>query len=310
MIPSCIIGQQLVAAAKIDLLIAILSQLPTASLLPLVGVSHRFYAATLRILKQRLHDALTRPDQRLMLECYHPAEKLTTPYLFCNYLRTDSFAGMEAAAEGHPPPPEEVGAGLRGIYSHFRPVEHDGSQGQQPRSRRARPPVRPSAPGTLAERPAVDVYLDGDESFAQLCATTNLVRLSARPGLFRGHVNVGDGVVRVWREWLVEQAQAQAQGQTPEAKGEVGVLWADAARDVGLRFRVAEQDVRDQHPVLVGSGETLPAAYRLEFDELLVRSSALLVGAEKAAAQAAQAGAAVSATAADAEGKAIVLASF
>ena len=153
------------------------------------------------------------------------------------------------------------------------------------------------------ERPSVEVYLDGDESFAQLCATTNLVRLSARPGLFRGHVNVGDGVVRVWREWLVEQAQAQAQAQGQPLEGDAGVLWADAAHDVGVRFRVAEQDVRDQHPVLVGSGEQLPAAYRLEFDELLVRSSALLVGAEKAAAQ-------VGATAAPAEGKAIILASF
>jgi hypothetical protein len=41
-----------------------------------------------------------------------------------------------------------------------------------------------------------------DESFAQLCTITNLVRMGPKPGLFRSHINMSDGVIRVWRDWL------------------------------------------------------------------------------------------------------------
>lgn len=265
-------------------------------------VSHRFYAATLQVLKLRLHHALAEPDHRLMLECYHPSEKLYTPYLYCNYLYTDSFAGVEAEAEGsHPDAQAAHSGGLRAIYSHFRPVEHDDNAPRRARvSRRRQSSIGTSGTSgggqrSVVERPSIDVYLDDDESFSQLCATTNLVRLGPKPGLFRSHVNVSDGVVRVWREWLAARASEKARETTTE---EV-VLWVDAARDVGVRFRVTEKDIRAQHPVLVGNDEQLPVAYRLEFEELLVRSSTLLVMVEKSEVQEVAA-----------EGKAIVLASF
>ncbi|KAK4152152.1 hypothetical protein C8A00DRAFT_44746 [Chaetomidium leptoderma] len=315
-----------------ELLISILTQVPTASLLPLITVSHRFYSVTLRIFKQRLNHATAQPDHRLMLECYHPTDKLYTPYLYCNYLHTDSLDGVEAEAEGAaeqqsiPPPvepkPTHLG-GLRGIYSHFRPVEHD----ENPRRRTSRRPPRQgiSSSGGQAhagqqqqrsvlrpptpEQPSIDIYLDDDESFSQLCATTNLVRMGPRPGLFRSHVNVSDGVVRVWRDWLAVQAaraghqqrEGEGEGEGDDDHGNSAVLWADAARDVGVRFRVAEKDLRGQHqqPVLVARDEQLPVAYRLGFEELLVRSTTLLVMMEKSEVQEVTA-----------EGKAIVLASF
>lgn len=300
--------------------------------MPLATVSHRFHSVALRILKQRLNHAVAQPDHRVMLECYHPSEKLYTPYLYCDYLYTDSFAGVEAEAEAeagdarqqpsssHPTDPSPS---LRGIYSHFRPVAHDDNQ---PRRRARHLPrqqdsgsssvsdgagaqaqahvpsgsqqQREEEKGQEEERPSIDIYLDDDESFSQLCAITNLVRMGPKPGLFRSHVNVSDGVIRVWRDWLAVQARAGAQGAW--GRGEDCVLWADDAnRDVGLRFRVTEKDIRRQHPVLVASDEQLPVAYRLEFDELLVRSSTLLVMVEKAEVQEVTG-----------EGRAIVLASF
>jgi hypothetical protein len=258
-----------------------------------------------------------------MLECYNPAERLYAPYHYCNYLYTDSFAGVEAEAEGvdlqqqkppSPPTPAQYG-GLRGIYSHFRPVEQEDTQPRRRRGRwrrrqsndaqaaaaaaaaapeRSEPqehqqPQPQQQPKTAEERPSVDVYLDEDESFAQLCTITNLVRMGPKPGLFRSHINVSDGVIRVWRDWLAAQASSGDEG---------GILWADAARDVGVRFRVAEKDTPgQQQPVLVASDEQLPVAYRLEFEELLVRSSALLVMMEAAEVKEVAA-----------EGKAIVLA--
>jgi hypothetical protein len=305
-----------------QLLLSILSHLPTASLLPLITVSHHLYAAILRILKQRLNRATSEPDHRLMLECYHPAEKLYTPYLYCDYLCTDSFAGVEAeaGAEGAPSglPPRiqpHGGSGLRGVYSHFRPVEHDDNS--PPRLRRRASSASSSRDGRGAQaqeeghhRPSIDVYLDDDESFSQLCTTTNLVRMGPKPGLFRSHVNVGEGVVRVWRDWLAARAGSGQAGAGVRDRGDGGggggaggeaILWADAARDVGVRFRVAEKDVPGhmQHPVLVARDEQLPVAYRLEFEELLVRSTTLLVMVEKSEVQEITA-----------EGKAIVLASF
>jgi hypothetical protein len=304
-----------------QLLISVLSHLPTTSLLPLVAVSHRFYSVALRILKQRLARAIADPDHRLMLECYHPTEKLYTPYLYCNYVYTDSFAGVEAEAAGAagsqtPPAPERTG-GLRGIYSHFRPVEHDENRPRRARySRRqsssisddGQAPAQAQAQRSVLrppgghERPSIDVYLDDDESFSQLCTITNLVRLGPKPGLFRSHVNVSDGVVRVWRDWLAARAVGEQQQQAEEERGEgedSGILWADAARDVGVRFHVTEKDIRGQHPVLVASDEQLPVAYRLEFEELVVRSSTLLAMVEKSEVQQVAA-----------EGKAIVLAVF
>ncbi|KAH6856306.1 cyclin-like F-box protein [Chaetomium sp. MPI-CAGE-AT-0009] len=300
-----------------ELLISILSQLPTSSLLPLATVSRRIYSVTLRIVKQRLNHATSQPDQRLMLECYHPSEKLYTPYLYCNYLSTDSFASAERK-------PGSGSSGLGSIYTHFRPVEQD-----EDRPRRATRGFRQHHHTTDAtsndsnssaqeQRPSTDVYLDDDESFAQLCAVTNLVRMGPRPGMFRSHVNVSEGVLRVWRDWLAAQAtggrrrggeQLQAEeGGDEGGEGDNdsddhgdgdGVLWADASRDVGVRFRVTEKDIRGQHPVLVASDEQLPVAYRLEFEELLVRATTLLLMVEKSEVQEFAA-----------EGKAVVLASF
>ncbi|SPQ20199.1 4186f9f0-1f4c-4695-9a2f-1f07244bec5c [Thermothielavioides terrestris] len=306
-----------------ELLISILSYLPTETLVPLIMVSHRFYAATIRILKDRLNRATSRPDQRLMLECYHPTEKLYTPYLYCNYLYTDSFDAVEAAAEGAaprlrsaregPPPPTPVVAVVVVVVvvaacGASTRISGRGSSSNSNSNSSS------SGGGSGGGRPAIDIYLDPDELFSQLCAITNLVRLGPKPGLFRSHVNVVDGLARVWRGWLAAEAAtatATANATTGAAAAAAGgagaggsghhdsVLWTDAARDVGLRFRVAEKDIRAEHPVLVASDEELPVAYRLEFEELLLRSTTLLAMVEKSEVQVVAA-----------EGKAIVLASF
>ncbi|AEO55008.1 cyclin-like F-box protein [Thermothelomyces thermophilus ATCC 42464] len=291
-----------------EILDGILCHLPTTALLPLAGVSRRLRAVTLHILKQRLARAVSEPDHRVMLECYHPAEKLYTPYLYCDYLRADPFTKSDGNGS-------DAGC-LGGAYAHFRPVESDetrswarrrsalwgrhwdvddddgggggGGDGDDGVSN-----------GRKESRPSVDLYLDDDESFSQLCTITNIVRLGPKPGLFRSHVNINDGVVRVWRDWLGARARAAAAGRGGEGGAAGGgemiggsgedrevVLWADPYRNVGVRFRVTEKDVRGQHhPVLVANDEQLPVAYRLEFEELLVRSTTLLVMVEKSEVQ-------------------------
>ncbi|KAL2173440.1 uncharacterized protein P884DRAFT_252017 [Thermothelomyces heterothallicus CBS 202.75] len=270
-----------------EILDGILCHLPTTALLPLAGVSRRLRAVTLHILKQRLARAVSEPDHRVMLECYHPAEKLYTPYLYCDYLRADPFTKSGGNGNG-----SDAGC-LGAAYAHFRPVESDETRSWAQR--------RSALWGRYWDesRPSVDLYLDDDESFSQLCTITNIVRLGPKPGLFRSHVNINDGVVRVWRDWLGARARAAAAGGGGEGGAPGGgemiggsgedqevVLWADPYRNVGVRFRVTEKDVRgQQHPVLVANDEQLPVAYRLEFEELLVRSTTLLVMVEKSEVQ-------------------------
>jgi hypothetical protein len=239
----------------------------------------------------------------MMLECYHPVEKLYTPYLYCDHLYTDSLDGLEAASDSDTDSASSL-CGLRDVYSHFRPLEPNETRRERTRTGgrypwRGRRRGSSSAGhgrenGTLPQPPHIDIYLDIGELFSQLCTTTNIVRVGPRPGLFLSHVNVSDDVVRVWRDWLAEQA---AIGQ---AEGEGAVLWVDSTRDIGLKFRVAEKDIQDEHPVLVANDEELPVAYRLTFEELLVRTGRLLLMLEKGEAQEATPG----------EGKALVVLPF
>jgi hypothetical protein len=50
------------------------------------------------------------------------------------------------------------------------------------------------------------VHLESHELFSQLCTTTNLVRLGPRRGVFTSFVNVADGVIRIFRDWLAKSA--------------------------------------------------------------------------------------------------------
>ncbi|KAL2153495.1 hypothetical protein VTH82DRAFT_4650 [Thermothelomyces myriococcoides] len=281
-----------------EILDCIFCHLPTSSLLSLVRVNRRVRAVTLHVLKQRLTRAVSAPDRRVMLECYHPAEKLYAPYLYCDFVRADPFTNRRPGRGNG----SDVGC-LVGTYAHFRPVESDETRSWAKRrcalwggewedgDRGGGGNGGDGDRDDQESQPHVDVYLDDDESLSQLCTITNIVRPGPKPGLFRSHVNISDGVVRVWRDWLGARARAAAARGGGERRGAepIGdsredqevVLWADPHRNVGVRFRVTEKDIRRKHPVLVTNDEQLPVAYRLEFEELLVKTTTLLVMTEK-----------------------------
>lgn len=146
-------------------------------------------------------------------------------------------------------------AGLNQLYSHFRPVRHSGADSE-------------------AEIASETIHLDESEPFAQLCTVVNIVKRGPRKGLFLSHVNVQEGLIRTWREWLAKRAE----GETTEAPP---ILWADAKQDVGIRFDLVERKALPRQAVFVMSDEDFPVSYRLEFSELLVRTSKLLVNLEK-----------------------------
>lgn len=267
-----------------QILIQILSSLPTRQILPLARISHRFHDITLRIVHTRLTDTAWLPDHELILECYHPSAKLTTPYLHCDYLGTDGLASYRDEVESTATNAQPDFPQLRNLYSRFRPVVQEEN-----RRGRARYPMAASGGSSNQvvegddddDRTAtLTVDLEEGEMFSQLCAVTNMVKVGPRRGLFLSHVNVCDGVVRVFRRWLA----AQASGSGDEDP----VLWTDWHQTVGLKFRVQQNtaDARrqqQQRPALWSAAEEedLPVSYTLVYDELLVRTSTLLLEVEK-----------------------------
>ena len=227
---------------------------------------------------------------------------ISTPYLYCDYLSTDSLESNsgQTRAESETGLPRPTLGDLGEIYSHFRPVVDD--ENRRPRSRyprqghlqaeRGNGETQLPEPETL---PTQDVYLDENELFSQLCTVTNLVNIGPKPGMFLSHVNVSDGIIRVWRQWMARQAEATAasagvdevEGNGSATPNTTEILWADQSQIVGLRFRVMEKDMpqSEYRPVLTAADEEPPVAYRLEFEELVVRASHLLLAMEKSESQ-------------------------
>jgi hypothetical protein len=109
-------------------------------------------------------------------------------------------------------------------------------------------------------------------------------------------VNLVDGVVRLWREWLAEQARlfyrsAEAAKDTEEADQDIGVysgkknddasklrerdegsgdrriLWIDEKRNVGLKVRVREHRwVSDTHILVHQDDDDVSVSYEIEFE--------------------------------------------
>ncbi|KAK4652240.1 hypothetical protein QC762_609390 [Podospora pseudocomata] len=272
-----------------ELLLSILNDLPTSDLLPLTAVSHHFSSIALRIFHHRLHNLAVSlsPSGRhkLILECYHPTAKISTPYLYCEYLSTDQFYDESSDSA--------LRNSLGEVYSHFKPVLQDENRRPRMRYPRRRPEREEEEEKT---DPHQDIYLDADEGFSQLCVITNLVKLGPKPGLFLSHVNISEGLIRLKRNFLATASS----NRTAESE----VLWADTKQTIGLKFKIEEKDTGIERPVLVAEGEELPVAYRLQFEELVVRTGELLEAFEGAERQE------VEVDGEGREGRAVVIAAF
>ncbi|KAI2464095.1 hypothetical protein F4781DRAFT_86483 [Annulohypoxylon bovei var. microspora] len=256
-----------------EIIIHVLNSFPTRSLLPLAAVCHRFHGLVGRIHYSRLIEASKLQDHEMILECYHPSEKLSTPELFCEYLGTDGLT--EAGDEAY------LGE-LNKLYTRFRPYLGE----EQPR------PRNPWKTGTVEEilkprLPTHQIFLDSSELFSQLCTVTNLVKVGPRNGLFTSLANVTDSVVRVWRDWLKRAAENTAAGTQQQANLDMddpSILWTNSSKTVGLRFKVVE-DESVPAPILFGRDEDPSVSYTLVYEELLIKANWLLLSYETSEAQ-------------------------
>lgn len=233
-----------------------LERFPTQELLSFAAVSRRFYGLVSRLHYGRLVEAVTTQDHELILECYHPSAKISTPYMFCDYLGTD---GLEDAGQ------DPMLKNMKDLYSRYCPV-----LGEEHRRPRARYPTKAVATGPeppAVEKPSHEVHLETLELFSQLCTVVNLIKVSSKRGWILSSVNMVESVIRIWRDWLANEAY---QKSSPDQNGAVKfldapVLWTDDTQNFGIRVRVVEQP--DLHaPILVGPGEDPPVSYMLEYE--------------------------------------------
>lgn len=275
--------------AVIQLLSSVLAPFTTDELLPLTRISHRFNALVLRLLRRRLLATAPLGDFRLILECYHPSCKATEPYLVCTYRGTDEPSGD----------PDDIYSGpdglrkLRTLYSRFKPHKKDGELRLGARRTYGRTVLMTDVANShiLAEAifrqtvvtddenkggdrnslPIQTVMLDSFENFSQLCVGANILGR----GTFTTCVTLADGTIRLLREWLLEQAfpteyQSQTTGDE-KANGDnipadSQLLWVDAEKTAGLKFRVHEVTTESDKPVLVSQDEEVAVTYEVELE--------------------------------------------
>ncbi|KAI0447687.1 hypothetical protein F4803DRAFT_499081 [Xylaria telfairii] len=259
-----------------ELILNVLDALPTRSLLPLAAISRRLRGLVGRLHYYRLVHAIVLQDRELILECYHPSDRISAPSLFCRYLGTDglSEAGEDTRMEN-----------LNQLYSRFKPFL--GDENRRPRARYPTARVIEGVEEPLIEVPSYDVNLEEGELFTQLCAVTNLVKVGPRRGLFLSIDSVTDGVIRVWRDWLRVQAERSATEQQQvgqKCSDDSSILWIDPSKNVGVKFRVLPKE-GNQTPLLLSRDEDPPVSYTLEYQELIVRTNKLMLTLETSEAQ-------------------------
>ncbi|KAI9795117.1 MAG: hypothetical protein M1816_000139 [Peltula sp. TS41687] len=270
-----------------ELIIHLLSYVPSRTLFHLLTVSRRLHSLIIRILHQRLQTSIHLADQNLIFECYHPSERATSPHRECDHLSTEILgpwhdADADAGAHDGNGGTDKVSQ-IRPVqlYSHFRPRRREARNGAL---------MVETEEGTyLATRhiPAVveQLSLEPHELFSQLCTATHLVTLGPRSDLFRTFVTVAEGTVRVWRDWLADRAAdldlgnvldgdlGADDGDAPPAKASDGlherILWVDTRRNFGMLVRVREGKWEGDHqPVLMQEDESSPVTYEVEIEGL------------------------------------------
>lgn len=264
----------------------------TPELLPLTSISRRLSTIILRILHNRLVAAAELNSHSLLLECYHPSAKLFEPPYFCAYQGTDGLSLYDAGVEDE----GTIGPRLEkmhGMYSRFRPYQRELEDGGR-RVRLGDIPGSRTFPGTVQDKYKGEsvkqlLSLESHELFTQLVAQTNLVKIGPRHGLFTSFVEVEEGVVRVWKDWL-EKMAAKSGSLNTDALREVveevdkgkevvvevrdeetnvedtRILWVSPLKNIGIRFNVKERKFKRDTPILLRADEGLPVTYEIEYD--------------------------------------------
>ena len=271
-----------------QLLIHILKALSTPLLLRLAPTCHRLYHLILRIIHGRLLLAASPRDHDLILECYHPSLERTEPHLVCEYLGTPGLNNPLGTSQPTSNQFTEPGflAQLGNIYSTFRPVRQEaeekfvrphpagGALGSQNGSA-AIPSQGMSVKDNRKTSVSHNVSLDSNESFSQLCVKAHLVQLGPRRGIFSNLINVTEGVIRIWRDWLAQRATTSVFERAEDSSRlsdpvdsrvtNEHMLWVDDKKNAGIDVYIKENRWRREVPVLLHRDEDPAVSYVMEY---------------------------------------------
>jgi len=230
----------------------------------------------------------------VLLESFQPSARLTEPPYFCTYRGTDGLGRYDEYDSNK----TDIGrlGEMYSMYSRFRPDKHVPVLGAK--RLRLRPGDLPSShtiPGAVQNLSKGQVVkqtlsLEPHELFTQVVAQTNLGKIGASH-LFEKFVDIDEGVLRVWRDWLKEtaargtiidtEAPNQLVGEVGKGKGkrvvmEVAeekadledprILWVSPRKDSGIRFNVREKKFLRNAPILISTDEDMPVTYKIEYD--------------------------------------------
>lgn len=275
---------------SIQLVLHILSYLRTTHLGPLSSVSYGFHSLVLRLLHQRLSSAADLGKHILLLECYPPSGRLFEPALPCSYLGTDGLDDYKETLQDTARSPTQELRSLRELCSRFRPRRSETGRkawtrhpaGDVPGSRTYVAPEaaepgssrNPGVPKAEPEELPVThlMHLDSTEMFTQLCARTFAAIPGTKPNIYRDYIDVNDGVVRVFRNWLAEEAKGSTRSTE---KPHAGIVWANDGEQVGIRLKVKK---RAWHrtavvPLLQAASEDMPVSYEIQYEGKCLRCS-------------------------------------
>ena len=258
----------------------ILTFFPSHHLLFLAAVSRRFRDIAAHIVYGRLIVATSLENRKLILECYHPTNQYTEPYLFCESLNTPGQPSEIQSPEsmGHFRGEDDCLRTIATRYSSFRPVRgHADVKPGRPRSPESTPDTQsilnPSVTSFVSrsedeeKRMTRNVHLDNDELFSQLCISIALVQLGPRHGVFLSCIDIlRKRTARIWRQWLLENSSDSVDG------GPERIIWADQARNVGLKVQIREMKGKHHAPILQPMDENQAINYELELEGVYTRS--------------------------------------
>lgn len=252
----------------------ILKFFPSQHLLLLAAVSRRFRDIAAHIVYGRLIAATSLQDRKLILECYHPTNQHTEPYLFCESLDTPGWScgNQSPESKGDANREDDCLTTIANLYSSFKPIRANADP------KPARPPfvgsisdsqrtVDPSIISLVSrsededERMTRNIHLDNDELFSQLCISIALVQLGPRHGVFLSCTDIlKKRTARIWRQWLLENSSVSVDG------GPEHIIWADQAQNVGLKVQVREMKGKHHAPILQLMDENQAISYKLELE--------------------------------------------
>ncbi|WPG99336.1 Hypothetical protein R9X50_00215000 [Acrodontium crateriforme] len=215
-----------------------------------------------------------------------------------------------------------AGKKIAAHYSRFRPQGNEPTYKKRRESTRRPGDIpgsrtyslyQDSEEGTLTgddEAVCDTVTIDSHDLFSQLMTLSYIGQRDPGTGLLFKVQDIGEGTIRVWRDWLSQRCEKKTwtdgdpiaihhdSADTSDDKAnsnrdntvekinptkDCKVLWANT-RDynVGIKFRVKERKWDKDDPLINSNDVDAAVSYVVEFEEVFVKTTHLLLELEKA----------------------------